>query len=151
MMMQEDWSLLCVWHTMPESCSLPMWVDVGFVNGAMGAVEAIWYKSEEWSVSTQTASGRGYEIKLLQGHHPSRHYSPHYPQRRTWLSSFVSCFHLQLSVKHSRSVIILSMTLDNDRYGKGGFFRLDVCGLFTHSSPDRSATNPPPLSLTALG
>lgn len=117
-------------------------VDVGLVNDAMGEIEAILYTSGQCPPELPVAMAMrfdAYKSPTLSGGTV-----PIIPIRSTWLSSSVvmlppatppqaclGCHHPQ-GPGHGTGQ-------GGDRCGKGIFFRVNVCGLLTHSLPDRSA------------
>ncbi len=105
--------VVCLAHGARVMLTANLWVDVGLVNGAMGRVEAICYKSGQHppelpvAITVRFDSYKG--PTLPDGTVPIA------PLRRTWFSSSVSCSRLQLPLKLSWAVTIhkaQGMTLD---------------------------------------
>ena len=90
-----------------------LWVDMGLVNGAMGTVQAICYKTGQAPPSLPVA------VTVLFDHYSGPTLSdgtvPITPLRRSWSSSGSSCSRLQLPLKLSWAVTIhksQGLTLD---------------------------------------
>ncbi len=91
-----------------------LWVDLGLVNGAMGTVQAICYKTGQAPPSLPVA------VTVLFDHYSGPTLSdgtvPITPLRRSWSSSGSSCSRLQLPLKLSWAVTIhksQGLTLDS--------------------------------------
>ncbi len=91
-----------------------LWVDMGLVNGAMGTIHAICYKTGQSPPSLPVA------VTILFDHYSGPTLSdgtvPITPLRRSWSSSGSSCSRLQLPLKLAWAVTIhksQGLTLDN--------------------------------------
>ena len=106
-------SIICLAHNARVMLTSNLWVDMGLVNGAMGTVMAICYRSGESppnlpiAVTVRFDSYRG--PTLSDGTVPIT------PLRRTWSASGGSCSRLQLPLKLAWAVTIhksQGLTLD---------------------------------------
>ena len=106
-------SIVCLAHNARVMLTSNLWVDMGLVNGAMGTVMAICYRSGESppnlpiAVTVRFDSYRG--PTLSDGTVPIT------PLRRTWSASGGSCSRLQLPLKLAWAVTIhksQGLTLD---------------------------------------
>ncbi len=91
LMMQVAWKLLYAWPSQLVTSNL--WVETGLVNGAMGTIEAVCYRSGDLPLAVM--------VKFDHYTGPTLHDTtvPITPLRRTWSNSGVQCSRLQLPLK----------------------------------------------------
>ena len=96
--------VICMAHGTHVMLTANLWVDVGLVNGAMGTVVAICYKSGQAPPNLPIAITVRFDS--YSGPTLSDGTVPITPQRRTWSASGAQCSRLQLPLKLAWAVTI---------------------------------------------
>lgn len=107
--------VICLANSARVMLTSNLWVDVGLVNGALGTVRAIGYRSggpPDLPVAVMVDFDRYSGPTLHDGTVPIT------PLRRTWFSSQSQCSHLQLPLKLAWAITVhkcQGLTLDTPK------------------------------------
>ncbi len=127
-----------------------LWVDVGLVNGAMGTIAVICYRS---GGPPDVPTGVVVHFDKYCGPTLQDGTNPITPIRRTWSASGANCSHLQLPLKLSWTVTIhksQSLTLDKVVVDVGKEFSAGLTFVACSRVPSAARSVRPAVPLPAL-